>query len=112
MTYPATFNNTIAIALPDDFSSYWADSQIADLIKDNYLVLRIVRDDYSVVTDGKGITRMRGFTATIGKKELKYIGFRARIRDNREDLRIALDELAEYTVGEDCQYLSSQFFDA
>lgn len=105
MSFPSAFNNRIVITLPDGFSDYWGNSQIADLIEDNSLILPVFHDDYSVITEGKGISRIRGFKNTFAEKECKYIGFRARIRDNREDLRIAIEELAEYTAGEDCKEL-------
>ena len=108
---PQAFNNLIRFPLTQDFIDYWSQTSIANLIKDGFLDLRIRRDDYSVVTKGEGITTERGYQATYGMKQTKYLGFRCRVREQKEDLYLALIELANYTAGENCEIVAIEVHD-
>lgn len=97
-----TFNNLVKFKLEEEFIEYWSQTAIASLIVDGYLNLRIPRRDYSLVTEGAGVTIKQGYQAPYAEKEPRRIGFRVRVRSQNEDLYIALAELAKYTEGSGC----------
>jgi hypothetical protein len=97
------FNNLIRFSLIPNFVDYWNKTSIQNLIKDDYLNLRISRRDYSLVTEGAGVTTKQGYKSVYGNKEGKRLGFRIRVRSQSEDLYLALLELANYTAGEGCE---------
>lgn len=105
------FNNLIKFPLFPEFVNYWGQTSINSLISENYLNLRIFRRDYSLVTEGAGVTTKQGYSSVYAQKEEKRLGFRVRVRSQSEDLYLALLELANYTAGESCQLVPIEVLD-
>lgn len=97
------FNNLIKFPLTPEFIDYWKQTSIKNRISNNYLSLRVSRRDYSLVTEGAGLTTKQGYKSVFGNKEAKRLGFRIRVRSQSEDLYLALLELANYTAGQGCE---------
>ena len=106
-----TYNNLIKFPLEPEFITYWGNTAIARFIKDNYLELRVRREDYSLITEGAGVKTKQGFSKVYGEKETKRIGFRVRVRSQNEDLYLALLELANFTSGENCSLQPIEILD-
>jgi hypothetical protein len=96
------FNNLIKFPLLPEFINYWEQTPIRSLISGNYLNLRVARRDYSLVTEGAGVTIKQGYRTPYAEKEALRYGFRVRVRSQQEDLYLALLELANYTAGSGC----------
>lgn len=97
------FNNLIQFPLTPDMIAYWTQTSIKDFIDTNgYLNLRINKQDYSLITEGKGLVSKLGYREAYGEKEIRRFGFRVKIRSNNEDLYLLMVELANYTAGENC----------
>lgn len=94
-----TFNNLLKFPLPEEMAIYWSQ-HLGDRISNNYLNLRVSINDYTLVTEGKGIKTKQGYSSVYGEREQKRIGFRLRVRSQAEDLYLLLVELANYTAGE------------
>lgn len=99
---PDAFNNLIKFPLTPDMIEYWGETSIGDRIEDGYLNLRVNKNDYSLVTKGKGVDSKIGYRDTFATRELKRLGFRLKVRSQNEDLYLLLLELANYTSGEKC----------
>lgn len=79
---------------------YWQKTSIAELFEASNLVLRIRDGDYSRRVVGDGLQVKDGFTSFYGMAAIKQSGFQVKIRDTREDLWLALKDLAEWSIGE------------
>lgn len=105
------FTNKIIIECPTDIASYWSNSpQISSLFDGNNLTLRIPQNKYSPITQGTRVKQIKGVVSTVISPSTVFIGFRTQIEDSREDLKILIRELANYTVG-DCKHNSINILD-
>lgn len=97
------FTNKIIIECPTDIASYWSSSpQTGSLFDGDNLILRIPQNKYSPITQGTSVKQIKGAVTTVISPSSVFIGFRAQIDDSREDLKILIRELANYTLG-DCK---------
>ena len=97
------FTNKIIIGCPTDIASYWSSSsQISSLFDGDNLTLRIPQNKYAPVTQGTSVKQIKGAVKSVISPSTVFIGFRAQIDDSREDLKILIRELANYTLG-DCK---------
>lgn len=106
-----SFNNLIKFPVTQEFIDYWGNTSISDRLENNYLDLRVSRNDYTLVTEGKGVTTKRGYSNVYGSKERKRIGFRLRVRSQSEDLYLAMLDLANYTAGDGCNLQPIEILD-
>ncbi len=96
------YTEKLTIICPTDFARYWQTTSIAHLFEGNNLNLKVRRSDYATISEGEGIAIETGYASTYGSASNKRLGFRALVRYASEDLKIAIDELANSTV-EPCQ---------
>lgn len=90
------------IECPTEIASYWSSgTQISNLFDGVNLTLRIPFNKYSPITQGSSIKQIKGAKTSVISAYSVYIGFRVQIPDSREDLKIFIRELANYTIG-DC----------
>ena len=108
----------IVIHCPQDFADYWGQdstSQIKDIfsgVNNNLLILNNVSPgDYTPVSEGEGVSLKTGWTESRAIALSKRLGFRFRVRDLRQDLRIALEELMESHVDSKCETASPIIID-
>ena len=97
-----SFNNLIQIPLTPEMADYWSSTAIADLIFNNYLNLRVRRNDYTLITEGKGLKTEMGYKGVYADRSFKRLGFRVQVRSQSEDLYLALLEIANGTGGNGC----------
>lgn len=100
---PQISANSIQFLIAPEFASYWGQTQVSRFIRDDRLILKVRAEDYTEVSEGKGVKIKRGYLQSYGDKEYKRIGFRIRVRSQLEDLYLALRELAELTAGDTCK---------
>jgi hypothetical protein len=93
-------NPKLVIGFPEELAAYWRNTNIADLFEASNLVLRLRDGDYSRRVVGDGLQVKDGFTSFYGLAAIKKSGFQVKIRDTREDLWLALKELAEWSVND------------
>ncbi len=90
------------IKCPTEIASYWSSgTQISSLFDGVNLTLRIPFNKYSPITQGSSIKQIKGARTSVISAKSVYIGFRVQIPDSREDLKILIRELANFTIG-DC----------
>ena len=92
------------------FSDFWGvdpSSQIQNLFSGslgNLLTLNTVSaSDYTPMSIGQDVNIKDGISSSRVFVETKRLGFRLKVRDQREDLRIAFEELMGLTIGNNCQ---------
>ncbi len=93
-------NPKLQILFPEELAVYWRNTSIADLFEASNLVLRIRDGDYTRRVVGDGLQVKNGFSSFYGLASIKQYGFQVKIRDTREDLWLALKDLAEWSVGD------------
>ena len=98
------FTNKIIIQTPSAIAAYWIKQKaIAPLFvpSNGNLVLRIPTEKYTPVTESGSIKQIKGIASTVVQKNSTFIGFRVQVNDSREDLRLCMREIAEYSIGND-----------
>lgn len=104
-------NPKLAIICPDSIANYWRTTTIADLFQNNTLILRIREGDYTRRTVGTGVEVKDGYSSIYSTAETKQSGFQVKIRDTREDLWLALKELADYCAGDGFNIIPLTIYD-
>jgi len=94
--------NKIVIQCPEEIASFWGNQeQIKDLFDGNNLILKINSKFYSKVTQGRNVSLDKGVSVASLQTDSKFLGFRVKVQDSRDALRICITELANYTAGID-----------
>lgn len=89
----------IVIVCPAAISSFWSTSAIADLFIGGNINLRVPPDTYTRVEDGTA-SQFNDFYNGVGYNQSpQRIGFNIAVGDRRDELAIALQELAKLSLG-------------
>jgi hypothetical protein len=89
----------IVIVCPAAISSVWSTSAIADLFVGGNIHLRVQPDAYTRVEEGTA-SNFNDFFSGVGYNQSpQRIGFNIAIQDKRDELAIALKELAKLSLG-------------
>jgi hypothetical protein len=100
------FSPSIELECPEEFSTYWsAFSELNGFFENNRLKIRLVKpEDYAPIEEGEGQKAVTGYRNNFATLRYKKIGFRMRVRNTVDTLRIALEELANANLvpGQPC----------
>lgn len=94
-----TYFQKIVIVCPPQISANWGTSPIADLFVGNNIQLRVQPDHYTRTEEGTA-SGFNDFFSGVGYNHSpQRVGFNIAIQDKRDELAIALKELAQLSLG-------------
>lgn len=89
--------NKVVFVCPPHFMTTWATTQIAPMFNtQGHLIIRTPAEDYSAVTEGEASSYYDYFSPNLAGVTLntRRYGFTLQIKDQREEIYLALKELA------------------